>query len=69
LGGLQEAVEKLRARNLGRDKNREMERMYGERKYEMRILHRQLKGLENEEKSQSFKTPRRKMASSSALGK
>jgi hypothetical protein len=43
-------VEKMRARNFGRDKNREMEKMYGDRKYEMRILHRQLKGLENVEK-------------------
>jgi hypothetical protein len=61
---LQEAVEKLRHKNIGREKNREMEMMYGERKYEMRILHKRLKELENEEYSQSFKSPPKKSARS-----
>lgn len=32
---------------MGKDKNKEMEKMYGERKYEMKILHKRLKALEN----------------------
>ena len=49
LGALQETVGKMRSKNMGREKNKEMEMLYGERKYEMRILHKRLKELENEE--------------------
>lgn len=64
-GSLRGEVGGLRARRPGEERNRQLERQFAERQYEMKLLEKRLKELENVEGNRNFRAPRKSARSSS----